>query len=107
MIRLTTVLLGSIVLMACAPLRAPAPEAGTHAVTVEGQSYWLTPLTAGTWTATASQPNAALLAQTSSRQAALVRAIEIASGCQVTDSNYAAGGRQLDAQVACAGMPAD
>lgn len=69
-------------------------------VTVEGRTYLLSPLTAGTWTATA--PAASPISTTPSVRTALLTAIEQRSGCKVTDADYSRGGMQLDAQVDCA-----
>ena len=69
-------------------------------VTVEGRAYLLSPLTAGTWTATA--PTASPISTTPSVRTALLAAIEQRSGCKVTDADYSRGGMQLDAQVDCA-----
>jgi len=88
--------LASLCLGACAWVAAPAG----HKVSVEGEPYVLSQLTAGTWTAIST----AVVAPSASRpssQAALVQAIEQASGCKVTGSDYSREGRQLDAQVDC------
>lgn len=85
-------------MVACA---AAASDPPSHSVSVEGQTYLISQLTAGTWTATA--PGAAnQVSGSSSGRAALLRAIEQHSGCKVTDSDYSRNGMQLDAQVDCA-----
>lgn len=91
LIALVTLCLG-----ACAWVAAPAG----YKVSVEGEPYVLSQLTAGTWTAI-STAVVAPSARRPSAQAALVQAIEQASGCKVTGSDYSREGRQLDAQVDC------
>jgi hypothetical protein len=91
-------LLASISLAACA---ATAGDPPSHRVSVEGRTYLISQLTAGTWTATA--PGAAKeVAGSPTGRAALLQAIEQRSGCKVTDSDYSRNGMQLDAQVDCA-----
>ena len=110
---------GSVFLTACAlPLASPlatsaasassasaassALDAMPRTVTVDGRSYQLNQLTASTWTVTArglSQP----LTSSPDGKTALLRAIESASGCKVTDSDFSRQGMQLDAQVDCGG----
>jgi hypothetical protein len=85
-------------LAGCAAPDAADPRA--QRVNVEGRTYLISPLTAGTWTATS--PNASQVSSTPSGRAALLQAIEQSSGCKVTDADYSRGGRQLDAQVDCA-----
>lgn len=88
--------LATFCLGACAWVAAPAG----HKVSVGGEPYVLSQLTAGTWTAIST----AVVAPSASRpsvQAALVQAIEQASGCKVTGSDYSREGRQLDAQIDC------
>jgi hypothetical protein len=95
---LSSVALSSAVLAGCAGFRGSDP--GAQRVTVEGQTYLLSALTAGTWTATSQGANP--IATTSSGRTALLQAIEQHSGCKVTDADYSRGGTQLDAQVDCA-----
>ena len=92
----------SVWLSACAlPPRPSLPaEPAPLVVSVDGQSYRLSPLTASTWTATATGL-ARPLANNSTGKAALLREIENASGCKVTDSDFSRQGMQLDAQVDC------
>jgi hypothetical protein len=91
-------LLASFSLAACA---ATAGDPPSHRVSVEGRTYLISQLTAGTWTATA--PGAATdVAGGPSGRASLLQAIEQRSGCKVTDSDYSRNGMQLDAQVDCA-----
>jgi hypothetical protein len=93
----TLAVLTSIGVAACA---ATAGDPPSHPVSVEGRTYLISQLTAGTWTATA--PNATnAVAASSSGRAALLQAIEQRSGCKVTDSDYSRNGTQLDAQVDC------
>ncbi|MFC6279777.1 MULTISPECIES: hypothetical protein [Polaromonas] len=77
-------------------------DATARQVNVGGRAYLISQLTAGTWTATASNPLTPLPDDTASR-AALLRAIEKISDCKVTDSDYSRQGMQLDAQVDCGG----
>ncbi|AYQ29713.1 MULTISPECIES: hypothetical protein [unclassified Polaromonas] len=91
-----------LAMLASAGLAACALTAGdppSHPVSVEGRTYLISQLTAGTWTATA--PGTAHVASSSSGRAALLQAIEQRSGCKVTDSDYSRNGMQLDAQVDC------
>ena len=107
---------GSVLLTACAlppasPLTTSAASASAassaldpmpRTVTVDGRSYLLSQLTASTWTVTAPglfQP----LTSSLDGKTALLRAIESASGCKVTDSDFSRQGMQLDAQVDCGG----
>ncbi|MDB5967482.1 MAG: hypothetical protein JWQ72_3982 [Polaromonas sp.] len=72
-------------------------------VTVSGENYVISQLTASTWTATVAGPARALSTSALSRRE-LLGAIEKTSGCKVTDSDYSRQGQQLDAQVDCGGM---
>jgi hypothetical protein len=69
-------------------------------VQLAGDAYIITQLTAGTWTATAAGTPKTING-TSPGKVALLSAIEKASGCKVTDSDYSRQGMQLDAQVEC------
>jgi hypothetical protein len=75
------------------------------AVVVDGQTYDIGQLTESTWTALprAGSSNISSAATGSAHKGAVLQAIERASGCKVTDSDYSPEGRQLDAQVDCAG----
>ena len=84
-------------LVACAGMRA---DPAAQRVTVEGRTYLVSALTAGTWIA--SSPTAGPISTTPAGRAALLQAIEQHSGCKVTDMDYSRGGMQLDAQVDCA-----
>ena len=90
--------LASISVAACAVTAADPPS---HRVSVEGRTYLISQLTAGTWTATASNAASEVDGSASGRTA-LLQAIEQRSGCKVTDSDYSRNGKQLDAQVDCA-----
>jgi hypothetical protein len=79
----------------------PAGDPPAHRVSVEGRTYLISQLTAGTWTAAAPGAAGDVSASASGR-AALLQAIEQRSGCKVTDSDYSRDGKQLDAQVDCA-----
>ena len=94
--------------LACASLNAcainPSPgEPAVHKVSVQGETYALSQLTASTWTATAAA-NAKAFAGSAIGTAELRQAIEKMSGCKVTDSDYSRQGRQFDAQVDCGGL---
>jgi|GEM_PF-730031 len=89
---------GSTMLAGCAGLKGADPAA--QRVTVEGRTYLISALTAGTWTATS--PGANPIPTTPPARTALLQAIEQHSGCKVTDADYSRGGMQLDAQVDCA-----
>lgn len=94
-----------LVLMACAglsscALRTSPADPVAHRVSVNGEHYLLSPLTASTWTASTAGMAKALPGNPAGR-AALLHAVEEMSGCRVTDSDYSRQGRQLDAQVDC------
>ena len=87
---------------ACAMIPSPG-EAVAHKVSVNGETYLVSQLTASTWIATSAgvaQPWPTTAAGT----AGLGQAIEKTSGCKVTDSDYSREGRQFDAQVDCGGL---
>ena len=69
---------------------------------VGGESYLLKQITESTWTVT-SAAHLKVLANTPAATANLRQAVENASGCKVTDSDFSAQGRQFDAQVECPG----
>ncbi|MES2399037.1 MAG: hypothetical protein V4573_03545 [Pseudomonadota bacterium] len=69
-------------------------------VRLAGDTYIISQLTAGTWTATAAGAPKAING-TPADKLSLLSAIEKASGCKVTDSDYSRQGMQLDAQVDC------
>ncbi len=71
-------------------------------VLVDGQRYDIGRLTESTWTAI-SQPGASVSNSGAAHRLAVLKAIERASGCSVSDSDYSLGGRQLDAQLDCGG----
>ncbi|MDH6184970.1 hypothetical protein [Polaromonas sp. CG_23.6] len=75
----------------------PAPRM----MTLDGKSFRVRQITESTWTASAAG-NEKILAQTPSAQTSLRQAIEMVSGCRVTDSDYSRQGTQFDAQVSCA-----
>jgi hypothetical protein len=85
-------------LSGCATMGAADPPA--QRVSIEGQTYLVSQLTAGTWTATSA--GATQLSSTPAGRAALLQAIEKTSGCKVTDADYSRSGMQFDAQVDCA-----
>ena len=91
-------------LTACASLGQPddpvAPPA--HRLSLGGESYLVRQITESTWTVTSTNRRA-VFASTAGASEALRQAVEIASGCKVTDSDYSSQGRQFDAQVECPG----
>ena len=87
---------------ACAIIPSPGDPAA-HKVLVSGETYWVSQLTASTWTAT-STGFAKRLGNTSAGTSDLRQAIEKISGCKVTDSDYSRESRQFDAQVDCGGL---
>lgn len=90
---------------ACASRPGNSALPGAQRAVVDGRTYELGPLTAGTWTATGISGQADTLDR--DHQQAVVQAIEKASGCKVTDSNFSENGNQLDAQIACANTTPD
>lgn len=84
-----------LVLAGCTGLRTSEPAART--IEIDGLSYKVGQLTASTWTAAPKSAPAAGLQKT----ATLVRAIEKASACKVTDSSYGQQGKVFTAQVDC------
>lgn len=91
--------------LACLGLCACAANpfaAGTAAqqASLDGKTYLISQLTAATWTVTLAGPLKPL-PQDAASKAALLAAIENASACKVTDSDYSRQGMQLDAQVDC------
>lgn len=91
-------------LTACAPLGQPGDPAAPPArrLSLGGESYLVRQITESTWTVT-STASRAILGSTAVASTALRQAVEIASGCKVTDSDYSSQGRQFDAQVECPG----
>jgi len=83
-------------LAGCATTTADPPA---QRVSIDGRTYIVSQLTAGTWTATAR--DATQLPSTPQGRAALLQAIEKTSGCKVTDADYSRSGLQFDAQVDC------
>jgi hypothetical protein len=91
----------SACLSACA-LRGPGGDLpDRRTAVVDGQIYDIGRLTESTWTAI-SQPGASASTAAAAHRIAVLEAIEQASGCKVTDSDYSLEGRQLNAQVDCA-----
>lgn len=81
----------------CAQMElAQAPE---PVMKIGGEGYVVKQMTAGTWTATTQSPGGAATASKTD----MLKAIEASSGCKVSDSTYALGGTQLNAQVNCPG----
>ena len=69
-------------------------------IDIAGSPYVIAQLTASTWIATAAG-NPRVISGSTPGKAALLSAIEQASRCKVTDSDYSRQGMQLDAQVDC------
>lgn len=93
--------LASLGFSGCAMLSAKA-EPGVRNVTLGGHSYELSQITDSTWTASAS-PRPKVLEKSPTATARLQQAVEMVSGCRVTDSDYSRQGTQFDAQVTCSG----
>ena len=85
-------------LCACSGLPGGTPSSA-QTVELDGIAYTVEELTASTWTALAPQS----MADGPKKTAGLVRAIEKASRCKVTDSSYGARSAALNAQVDCGG----
>jgi len=83
-------------LSACSPMRAEGGM-GAQAVQFDGTTYRVEQITASTWTALAPPS----VSDRPQKTAALVKAIEKASSCKVTDSSYGAHSAALTAQVDC------
>lgn len=88
---------------ACAWQQGPA-EPPERVVTLGRDNFQLTQITESTWTASAVAGRKAF-APTPELTAFLRQAVESASGCTVTDSDYSRQEMQFDAQVSCAGSP--
>ena len=90
---------------ACAAGKPGSGLTTRSAVLVDGQPYDIGQLTESTWTAISKRGSGTTAATnaSSAHRSAVVQAIERASGCKVTDSDYSPQARQLDAQVDCAG----
>ncbi len=78
-----------------------ASQVPARMVESEGQSYKVEQLTASTWTVGLPRT----LAEGPNKTASLVKAIEKASNCKVTDSSYGQEGKALNAQVDCGVKP--
>jgi hypothetical protein len=74
-----------------------AVQSPPQTVVSEGVSYKVEQVTASTWSVT--------LPPGTQTKAHLVKAIEIASKCKVTDSSYGQHGTALNAQVDCGEKP--
>jgi hypothetical protein len=88
-------------LTACAVPRPATELSSRRAVVVDGQLYDIGALTESTWTAIAP-PGAISPTNGTTHRLAVLQAIERASGCKVTDSDYQMEGQQIDAQLDCA-----
>lgn len=80
---------------------APGSAAPARKVTLGGEPYVVTQITESTWTVSATG-NQKILPETSGMNASLQQAVEMVSGCRVTDTDYSREGKQFDAQVSCA-----
>lgn len=97
-LRMTTIAgIACSTLLGCA---SPASDTGATTHAVDGVVIVIAPLTAGTWTAR-PKDSIGTLPRSSAATLQLRRAIETASSCRITDSDYSEGGRQFDAQVDC------
>lgn len=85
----------AFVLCGCG-LPAPQPESPPRTLDLDGVAYRVEQITASTWTARGPAGTG-----DSYTTASLVRAIERASNCKVTDSSYTAKSAALSAQVDC------
>ncbi len=93
--------LASLGMSGCAQFAGNA-EPPARSVTLGGESYVVRQITESTWTASAAG-SSKILATTPGASASLQKAVEMVSGCRVTDSDYSRQGTQFDAQVSCAG----
>jgi hypothetical protein len=91
----------SACLSACAVSEPGGDLPDRRVVVVDGQGYDIGRLTESTWTAIA-RPGASAPNSGAAHRLAVLQAIERASGCRVSDSDYSLEGRQLDAQLDCA-----
>lgn len=80
-------------------LQGRQAESPPQTVQLDGQAYRVEQITASTWSARAARG----LPEGTEKTASLVRAIEKASNCKVTDSSFGAQGAVLNAQVDCGG----
>ncbi len=89
-------LAATVLLAACAssPMAVQSPP---QTVVFDGITYKVEQVTASTWSV--ALPSA--LADGPGKTASLVKAVEKASGCKVTDSTYGRQGAILNAQVDC------
>lgn len=93
--------LASLGTSGCAQLTGNT-EPPARSVTLGGESYVVRQITESTWTASAGGSQKTL-ARTPAATALLQKAVEMVSGCRVSDSDYSRQGTQFDAQVSCAG----
>lgn len=78
-------------------LQARQAESPAQTVQLDGMAYRVEQITASTWSARAPLG----LPEGREKTATLVKAIEKASNCKVTDSSFGAQGTVLNAQVDC------
>ena len=98
--KIQVLLVLSACLSACAVSRPGGDLPDRRVVLVDGQRYEIGRLTESTWTAI-SQPGARVPHSGAAHRLAVLQAIERASGCRVSDSDYSLEGRQLNAQLDC------
>lgn len=85
---------------ACAFIGPGGDLPDRRVVLVDGRLYDIGQLTESTWTAI-SRPGTSAPNSGAAHRLAVLQAIERASGCRVSDSDYSLEGRQLDAQLDC------
>lgn len=78
-------------------LPAQQPESPPRTLELDGVAYRVEQITASTWTARVPAGTSG----SSQNTAGLVRAIEKASNCKVTDSSFTSKSTALSAQVDC------
>ena len=98
--RIQALLVLSAFVGACAVSGPGGDLPDRRVLVVDGQRYEVGRLTESTWTAI-SQPGASPTNRSAAHRLAVLQAIERASGCRVSDSDYSLEGRQLNAQLDC------
>ena len=102
-LRLAVAAISALALSACTTSPVATTNSSQQKIQLGGNSYVISQLTPGTWTAT-SQNAGKPVPRGATDRALLVEAIAKTSGCKVTDVNYSRDGLQLDAQVDCGGL---
>ena len=98
--KIQVLLVLSACLSACAVSRPGVDLPERRVLVVDGQRYDIGRLTESTWTAI-SRPGASVPNSGAAHRLAVLQAIERASGCRVSNSDYSLEGRQLNAQLDC------